>query len=68
MSALLSKVVVRSMKLPTLARVLKIDYKGCEYGVVDEDDILKLLDIVEIKYNGCYRDEAYRNLGVLWKT
>jgi hypothetical protein len=45
-----------------LVRVLKTDCKGCDYDVISEDDILKLLDIAEIKYNGCYRDKAYCEL------
>jgi hypothetical protein len=75
MMTLLSEVVVlslrlglRSMKLSMLVRVLKIDCKGCDYDVIGEDDILKLLDIVEIKYNGCYRDKAYRELKSALKT
>lgn len=50
------------MKLSMLVRVLKTDCKGCDYDVISEDDILKLLDIAEIKYNGCYRDKAYCEL------
>jgi hypothetical protein len=32
-----------------------VDYKGREYDVIDEVDILKLFDIVEIKYSGYYK-------------
>jgi hypothetical protein len=71
------KVRVRSMRLSTLireitsmgldlgkfrVRILKMDCKGCEYDVIDEVDILKLFDIVKIKYSGYYRDKAYHEL------
>jgi FkbM family methyltransferase len=65
------KVRVRSMRLSTLikeitsmgldldrfkVRVLKMDCNGCEYDVINEVDVLRLFDIVKIKYHGGYHE------------
>jgi FkbM family methyltransferase len=67
---------VRSMILSTLirelesrgidmgrfkVRVLKVDCKGCEYELVN-DDSLRLFDIVKIEYNGHLINKTYHEL------
>ena len=67
---------VRSVRLSTLirelesrgigmskfrVRVLKVDCKGCEYGLVN-DDSLRLFDIVKIEYNGHLINKTYHEL------
>jgi FkbM family methyltransferase len=67
---------VRSMRLSTLirelesrgvdmskfrVRVLKVDCKGCEYELVN-DDSLRLFDIVKIEYSGYLINKTYHEL------
>jgi FkbM family methyltransferase len=67
---------VRSVRLSTLirelesrgidmgrfkVRVLKVDCKGCEYELVN-DDSLRLFDIVKIEYNGHLINKTYHEL------
>jgi len=67
---------VRSMRLSTLTRelesreigmskfrvrVLKVDCKGCEYELVN-DDSLRLFDIVKIEYSGYLINKTYHEL------
>jgi hypothetical protein len=42
-------------------RVLKVDCKGCEYELVN-DDSLRLFDIVKIEYSGYLVNETYHEL------
>ncbi|MCG2880175.1 MAG: FkbM family methyltransferase [Vulcanisaeta sp.] len=41
--------------------VLKVDCKGCEYELVN-DDSLRLFDIVKIEYNGHLINKTYHEL------
>jgi FkbM family methyltransferase len=71
------KVRVRSMRLSTLVkeitsmgldlgkfrvRVLKMNCNGCEYDVINEVDVVRLFDIVEIRYSGHLRGKTYHEL------
>jgi hypothetical protein len=43
-------------------RVLKMNCNGCEYDVINEVDVVRLFDIVEIRYSGHLRGKTYHEL------